>query len=1575
MNILTDDQLIELLEQKTPDELTLEEIELLRSRLNESPALRDVLLTQLHMETYLTTALSRIELSPQAIVARAEQHRQGSFGTITLLALLLFLPLLALTGAIVIMNWKGDRSTDEVAAVADGKTKPDDDTDAGDPPVSIEPTETQSKGPTANSEWSKAKLPTAIAKAPAPAEAPVVKPSASPAALPAPWQAAVDFAGPPPDYHAVAFQPFDTQKSMPDQATLKQWFSPVPGHNHRMTLVDTTAGKCTAVEGISRLNSPWPENGVLRLALEHYNRLQIHFFSGEVGVTLVYYEDQNYRWAAYVTTRETGKPSPKTWAVTSTDDERTRRSELRYGGPIELRYRASDKQGGEVVLSRGDVVLVSAPLPAAPTEVFFEGRAAVQGISLERSSGGPALLPSPPTTFVIDRPADLLWKPTHPEITKPELLADGGVRLVANETMRSSGCLTPLPRQGLQEIMLELDGLTPGAGIFLSRGNDQIREVLRFFRNPKNGQLYAQLHFSDDTAELDLPQVHEQPVPIAAPHCWVKLLYGCGVLKWWISNDGIHWAQPAYPRETEADITGLGLEVVGKRKEVGITLRRIEFRELTGLTALAPAELREQAVAESKSPSIGFWLAETTRQQPADVDSGDWLRVCAVRTLAMGCGPELSNSLLEALLDDAAARQLPVEAQLAALNDASLLAFDLRDNGAMRVGLPRRYVELGLAAADRNGLPAWSSVRHAFSAVPIFTHLNAPTDLERPIRWEVVQTANGEPAQAALAWTRELKFFQQQRHSPLVEWLEAWARRDAPAQPGDASLTRLKDGWREPLVEELSKETYNALTELQAVLESEAWDDAARLVTSFDPEASPGVAPYVNDKGLLTSLPVAVRLTQADYPQLRESLGQRFAALAQLRIGQAMAAGDAATVELATIQFAGTAAAAEAHRWLGDRALASGWFARALVEYERAIVIQPLLAGEIGPRMRLAAAMQGRDVATPVSTSVQFGDLSLTAAEFEALVTEMKSRGQAAGLAVSTAIVQTQPVPPSTGYEVQLRSKLDGPVGDRPAEEVGRRTNQYRVPWVDRQIATVVEDDVMYVANRFQVAAYNLTNGLRTWQSQPPPGQIQRSQDWAMVAMQPLVTADKIFVRQLYSPNPLLVCLEKATGKLLWVTEPVEREYVVSDPVIVQGQLVALSASIQPDQQAILRWTTFDPATGELLKQHDLVRLRNTWGSRGCCEVTAVDDGLVAVLGGVTIAVDPSGHLRWVRKHIAMPAEEDPRWVLQMYQRPLVVGERIIVAQPGVRAVECLEIATGRRLWNCVLPEVLNIAGISGERLIVRTETDLRALDLAEGKVLWRCPLEEAHSFQLIDGERILAAQRALVPGQSAMWLTRLLWIDAATGQPRYTTSLPTLADADPRLGPIVAYKDRLFTFFGRGQHDPIRDVLELIPKGETERALPFDVVRNPWTQRIALPLTAAAFTRLAGDWQLMSGQAGDRTGLVDNVHGQNGVLGVRSTAAWPVALAREVIIPEHGQPRLRLRVGTDPGTNWKIEIRHGNDVVYAEEITDAKFPDHWKTIQVDLSKAKAKSGWLTIRAQAINGDHVLFVESAELVF
>ncbi len=48
---MTDQELLQLLDDKMPEELSLEEIEFLRKRLAESPALREALASQVHFES------------------------------------------------------------------------------------------------------------------------------------------------------------------------------------------------------------------------------------------------------------------------------------------------------------------------------------------------------------------------------------------------------------------------------------------------------------------------------------------------------------------------------------------------------------------------------------------------------------------------------------------------------------------------------------------------------------------------------------------------------------------------------------------------------------------------------------------------------------------------------------------------------------------------------------------------------------------------------------------------------------------------------------------------------------------------------------------------------------------------------------------------------------------------------------------------------------------------------------------------------------------------------------------------------------------------------------------------------------------------------------------------------------------------------------------------------------------------------------------------------------------------------------------------------------------------------------
>jgi hypothetical protein len=679
------------------------------------------------------------------------------------------------------------------------------------------------------------------------------------------------------------------------------WFEAVPGHNYRITEADTPRGKCGQLEGLARLRAPWTADSALKLSLENYNRLQMHFFHGLSGITLVYYEDQQFRWAAYATTRQTGKARPQALAITASDDDRCRRSEIRFGGPIEIRHR-----GGELILSRGNIVLLSAPLAGPPDDVYFEGRVAFHGMELVRTQGDPQTLPQSPVVFETARPADLAWTSSQPDAAQTQSQPDGSLRLSADKAKQRSECYAQLPVSSLCEVIVELDDVSPGTSVFLGTDQGAPPQVVRFFRDQRTKQLAAGMRGADDFHEGPVPEFKERPVPLAGEHCFVRMLYGAGNFRWWLSSDGIHWAQlePAGDGQP-ANRRYLGLQVVANRPDTHLTLKRVVLRELRELTALAPQEVRDRAGGFPNAGSLGDWLADVTGLTPADVDAAVWRRACAIRTLGAGAHRELAYALLELLLDDAAERKLPAAEQLAALNDAMLLVADLRDGQAMRVGLTSRYLQLGRSAFDEQGLPPWSTIQNSVMSVPVVTPLAPPPSLSEILRWELIDSVSRKTPAETLELCRRWRFFQLQQQVPLVDWAEAATRRDAPGAGGEL-VTRLKDGWRPLLVEEVSKDTYNAMTDARSVLESEAWDDAAQMITSMGGESVSGVAPWLEDKELLVSLPVAIRLMLDRYPPLKEALETRFAPVARLRISQAIAAGDAEAMELAALQFDGT---------------------------------------------------------------------------------------------------------------------------------------------------------------------------------------------------------------------------------------------------------------------------------------------------------------------------------------------------------------------------------------------------------------------------------------------------------------------------------------------------------------------------------------------------------------------------------------------------------------------------------------------------------------------------------------------
>lgn len=1379
-----------------------------------------------------------------------------------------------------------------------------------------------------------------------------------------------------PSFEEVCFQPFDTAKALPQTEDLRQWLDVIAGQPQGIFETKTRLGQCAGIEGIVKLKCPWPEDGILKLALEDYNRLQIHFFRGGSGITLVYHEDDLFRWTAYATKRQPRGLTPSNWTLIGTDSHRNRRTNPKNHDQYGLWCHR-----GEVVISRGDIELVRAPLGGPPDEVYLQGKATFHGLQLVRTKNALAAAAVPDAGAFV-RPAERAWQGQLDPQARAELQPDGSLKLTTlGRLKKRSWSATPLPRDSLSELILEMEEATPGAGIYLGNGKEAPRYVLRYATDRRSKQLCLLLRNDDDLEVHEFRGLHESLLPVVASRHWVRLVFGASQLRWSISPDGVHWAEPAEPiRNLPLDITHFGLHGVVREAPIRVTLRQFSVRDLPYLAALAPSELRAQAVAKNSAPSVGAWLADVTETTPAGGDTNAWRRACALKTLAAGTSRVLGNELLWLLLNDPTTRDLPLATQLRVLAETALV-MDVWDDQPALQRFIRRYVEAGIAAWKHDGTAPFTAVRRAWMTTPIATR--QPLDLanEELLRTELVQLIYGRQWQRLREFSRELRFFQLNSKTPLLDWADAVSLRNSPAAAAGSFIGKQKEEWRDLLVEELNKDVYNALAQLRVELSGAGREDAARAIAGIGPELTQGVAPHWRDEQLLVSLPAAAHEVLRNDSALRQVVNEQFADIARLRLRQAVDQLDEAAVARLAWQFSPTDAAVDARVWLGDRALARGWFALAAEEYRQASEqTRPAGRTVIGPKLRLAATLAGQAAGSPLAGTVTLGGIPYSAEEFEKLLKQLSERdGSTVERTHGNSIVDPQlpsvPAPKAAAYQVHRRARLDGLIGNDPNREFARETARRQVDWVDRQLAIAVDGPVMYVTNRFQVAAYDLQSKQRVWQTAQPGGQIQFAQESPFVRCRPWLTHDRIWVRMLYGTGATLASVDRANGQFLWTATPGLNEEFISDPFVLSGDLLCVKLVRTEQQNGVLRLARFDPRTGNAWRDTELIQLRDSWRRRRCCEVTVLDDGLVIMLGGTLLRLDATGQVLWMRKETILPPDEDLHWIHQSFQAPIAVGRRLYVTQPGSPALECVDSQTGGVLWSRLMMNLERVVAIGSQHLVVQTSTGLATFRLDDGRTEWTLPLAGlTMGVTGVAGGDILAVQRVPSDAAGKRFQPRLLWIDSAAGQIRAAAPLAELEDADPRIGPLVLHQNQIWTFSGRGQNDPTRDVVELSANGPLEiPAITFQ--DESWTGHVEPRLTTAVSTRFPF-WQPIQAETGEQTGLLSDALGEKDVVGLRSRNGVPVVLGRELMFPATGRPVLRLRFGRDPALPWKLEVRFHGEAVWAQEVSAETHPQPWNTIEIDLKQLAGQQGWLTIRASPTKaGDTVAFWKLLELAF
>ncbi len=1652
---MTDEELLELVESKPAGEFSLDEIQHLRTRLAESSELRAAFSSRLRLQTVLAEILAKIDLAPDDVLRTgnpmgSSSFRVGRWATVLLLATVIgvLLSVPALRERLV--GIAGIETIDEGPPPA--QRPPSKDANSAEKNATIDPPETTGEGndtgergdaavdpegpagPSANlSEDGRQpsdppNQPPTTTTPPAVAAATTEEANSQPAdsatepVAPPPWQATLE-GEPVFALEDLVFQRFDPRTEVPQATDLQRWFDVIVGQPKGIIETRSRRGHQGAIDGILRLKAPWTDDSVFRLQLDDYKHLQIHFFAGRQGITLIYHADQPDRWAAYQTTRAAGRFTPNTWRLTADDGGRNHRTQISQGGPYQFRHRA-----GILIMSRGDIDLIRAPLPSLPDDVYFQGEASIGGIdwqrerrladsdsvavadNMENEAGGKhrddehpigAVQDGPATSPVSVAASSLLvpaepipaaryaWQSQLPPQATFTVLPEGTVRLESNDPAKRSWATIVRPRDDLQCIDLELDNASAGAGIYLGDAANP-RWVLRYVRDLRTDQLCLIARGNDDHFEQEMRPLEQSMLPCVDGRHWVRLMFGPSMVRWWLSADGRHWAEADPLRNPPLTLTQLGLHCVARRN-CGLTLRQIRAVPLDAILTLADPRLRARACLATPAgspapPDLRTWMIQATELQPPDCSRSAWQRAMAVQTLAAGCPAPLGTALLDWLLDGRLTEPPPRQAdhawlsgRLRLLAQAALLA-DLYDNQARLQTWVDRYHQLGhLLARTGHGAP-FSAFRAALMQAPIKTVRSIEVARPQAINEELVRRVYRGDWQATARFCRQIRFFHFDAKVPLFEWAEMAAARRTPTGIGDEPLTRLPETWRDLLIEHQSKEVYNAAAELRGLLESEAFEDAARMLSSLDPRALPGVAVDDRDDRLLASLPALLETATRRHPELGAAVAEEHGALAELRLREQIERRDARGVATVALQFPGTQAVVEAHAWLGDRALGSGWFDAALSHYRQANrTARQYTGNDLAARTTLAKVMLGLDdVAAPPR---QLTELQVKLDELQAIQTARRARSQVGPLRYGINGFEgphRHAIAPAA-FAAEKKARLEGSVGQEPHRVLNGNINVHHVDWANRQLAVALDGQHVYVSNRFQVAAYDRGSGQRKWHSPQLPGRVRRAHDWSLTAMRPVLRGDRIFARQLYGDTTSLVCLDKANGQPVWNADHRQNIDIISDPLFIHDQLVCLTLARTSDLESVVRFTRFDAETGTVWDESDLVTLRNAWQRRQVGEVQLVHDHLIAVLGGVVLCCEADGRVRWVSRQILLPADEQADWVTQTFAPPLVVdgetidagregspasGSRIIVAEPGVLALQCLDASTGQRIWSRTIPDLRRTLGFHSGCLIVAGDQRLLGVDPASGNVRWQQPVGRLLNSYLCGGEHgLLVARRLPLDEKGSEFVPELLWVDGSNGRITHATQLAGLEDSDPRLGPMVVVDGKVWTFFGRGPQDATRDLVQLTPGAALQPTPPAEPIDAPPRPAGTRDLRQVVDQRLP-DWQVLSDIVESKASIVPELHGEKDVLTLAARNGNPLVLGRRLDLPSGTHPRLRLAFGHDAKRAGEIEIRFRGLQVMRREINAKADPKPWKDVEVDLGRLAGQSGWLTVHARFTDGNN-----------
>ncbi len=1212
----------------------------------------------------------------------------------------------------------------------------------------------------------------------------------------------------------------------------RRWLEPVAGQPCEWSteLIGKPTRRVARFHGLARLRAPWPTDAVLRLTPFDVTDLTLYFWNGLTG-TAFHYDTarQTPRWTAFEMTRPDSTAKPVRGGLLTTDNGAYVRS---TPGTLDIR-----QQDNELILARGDVILMSVPQSGSPTEVVIEGQFRLRGISMYRGAPLHHRADNSQPSLISGPAATLPWMiPTagHARLTSN---ADGSISMAAesSETMEtislpwtgSQERESALPTSGMFETIICVESADPGTGFFLGDHAGRPLQRLGFFRDVSTQEITFGLLHPDELRTDSLPASNESVPLVLATSVWLKLVSGLGVVHVLASGDGRHWgdltedvAREAANRDVQGTVGSLGLFSLPGPHARTIRIRHIQVRELRAITDLVDPALRQSVTPftadQLQDPTT--WIRRINEVRPAAVDESRWLAANVVVALSQDPPKEFAATLLHRLVTIGIKSTRSFEQKCELLQQAGLLCAPLDETTAKLT--EGWYEELGWQLAESDDPIGLPKLRSAWLRTPIETKHRMPSVCERLHSHAIIQAIYRHDWPTVWSLAQSVSYWIQPANpdAPLSESAEQLDRHARWAQSLVAeTVPQLDDGTaavmparlRHPFIPIFNKAAYNLRAELQAALADGNDEDACRIAMSIDPGDVQGLLPEIDDRDLFVSLPTALAIARKSSAGFAATMAQKFAPYGLIRVRAAINRRNIPALQAATLQFMGTDAAREAHAWLGDLNLSVGQFGTAEQHFCDALVEASDQQREaLEPRLMLARALGGRlpytsSIDSPFFSSarpVEFNGQSISATDFRSLISTLNTRITTVDAGKETGHPSVSSVPQGA-FTLEHRAAFSGDLGNNP----GRWEYRFGDPF-GRQLTVATDGRQAYASNRFQVTAYSTITGQQLW-THGLGNEQGNAYALPFTPMRPLLSGDRLFVRRLTKAGVELAALNTNHGHLVWRRQ--SPDSVLTDPTFWNGQLFALLVSKRDDDQVQVEAAWFDPKNGTVTATHPLFRLREFPDHQYSGQLVVNDRFAVCTVGGTTACFDWQGQIRWLRRHILLRSPVDELAEDFRVSRPAIKDDRVIVTMPGVRELQCLNLETGRTIWERPITHLRGLAGITGSNVIADTTRGLEAVDATTGKLLWRYPLPSRLEVFQTDEQTVLLAKRAESTDNKSKPL--LIWLDAQSGRELDQSMVEVKGREQFQLGPLFSANGKWWSFVGESWRNPQRELHELI--------------------------------------------------------------------------------------------------------------------------------------------------------------------